>query len=272
MVSRSSPGWTVDPDDPRAPPSEVWERLTPCERQQVIDALPSEFEPTEACPPEGDTHSDVVYGARDALRTYYRKLRRRIYIAANMAVYCPNEAMFSPDVIGVLDVDDKPRDSWIVDAEEKGLDVCIEVHWLGRRAKDTADNVKRYARLGVREYFVCDLRKLELKGYRLPKPGRGRYTSLLPHRRRIHSEVLDLDLAISGGRLRFQHGSAPIPYADELIATLDAAVEAAGQHAQEEAERAQEEAQRAQAEAQRANEAERRLAEALAKLAALEKK
>ena len=278
MVSPSWTGWTVDPDDPRAPPAEVWERMTERERARVIASLPSEFEPTESSPPEGDVHSDVVYGARDALRTYFRKLRRRIYIGANLAVYYPGAQVFSPDVVAVADVEDRPRDSWIVSAEGKGLDLCIEVHWLGRRAKDFVSNVERYAALGIREYFVCDLRRLELKGYRLPEPGPGAYTPLLPKGRRIHSEVLDLDVAIDGQRLRFFHGSAAIPYADELIARLDAAVEEAGRHAQAETERAQAEteraqaeAERAQAEAERADDAERRLAEALAELEALKK-
>jgi len=268
MVSSSRPGWILDPNDPRAPSAEAWDRMTDRERARVVATLPSEFEPTEASPPEGDIHSDVVYGARDALRTYFRKLRRRIYIAANIAVYYPGERMFSPDVIAVLDVEDRPRDSWIVSAEGKGLNLCIEVSWLGQRAKDFVGNVERYARLGISEYFLCDLRRLDLKGYRLGgEPGI--YTPLLPKARRMHSEVLDLDLAIDGQRLRFFHGSAAIPYADELIARLDAAVEEAGKHAQAEAERAQAEAERAQAEAERAQDAEQRLAEALAELEAL---
>ena len=270
MVSSSRPGWILDPNDPRAPSADVWERMTDRERARVVATLPSEFEPTEASPPEGDIHSDVVYGARDALRTYFRKLRRQIYIAANIAVYYPGERMFSPDVVAVLDAEDRPRDSWIVSAEGKGLNLCIEVSWLGRRAKDFVGNVERYARLGIGEYFLCDLRRLELKGYRLGgQPSI--YTPLLPKARRMHSEVLDLDLAIDGQRLRFFHGSAAIPYADELIARLDAAVEEAGKHAQAEAERAQAEAERAQAEAERAVEAERRLAEALAELEALKR-
>ena len=41
--------------------------------------------------------------------------------------------------------------------------------------------------------------------------------------RRIHSEALELDVRIDADRLRFFHGYAAIPYADELIARLDAA-------------------------------------------------
>lgn len=39
--------YIVDPDDPRAPPHEVWERMNPEQRQRVVDSLPSEFPVTE---------------------------------------------------------------------------------------------------------------------------------------------------------------------------------------------------------------------------------
>ena len=32
--------WVVDPDDPRAPPDEIWEAMSPEERQRVVDSLP----------------------------------------------------------------------------------------------------------------------------------------------------------------------------------------------------------------------------------------
>lgn len=37
------PHWQIDPDDPRAPPLEVWTALTAEQRLEVLDALPSEF-------------------------------------------------------------------------------------------------------------------------------------------------------------------------------------------------------------------------------------
>ncbi|WP_426755543.1 hypothetical protein [Myxococcus sp. Y35] len=33
----------VDPDDPRAPPQEIWDALSPEERQRICDSLPSKF-------------------------------------------------------------------------------------------------------------------------------------------------------------------------------------------------------------------------------------
>jgi hypothetical protein len=35
-----SPLWRLDPDDPRAPSREVWERMSEAERQRVVDELP----------------------------------------------------------------------------------------------------------------------------------------------------------------------------------------------------------------------------------------
>jgi hypothetical protein len=36
------PKYVVDPDDPRAPPQDVWDRMTAAERAQVLEALPSQ--------------------------------------------------------------------------------------------------------------------------------------------------------------------------------------------------------------------------------------
>ena len=41
--SVSSPLWVVSLDDPRAPPTDVWNAMSEAERQAVLDALPSEF-------------------------------------------------------------------------------------------------------------------------------------------------------------------------------------------------------------------------------------
>lgn len=38
----SRPEWLPRPDDPRAPPQDVWDALTPAERARVIAALPAQ--------------------------------------------------------------------------------------------------------------------------------------------------------------------------------------------------------------------------------------
>jgi Uma2 family endonuclease len=271
MSQSKIPGWIPDPNDPRAPSQEIWDRLTPQQRAQVLDALPSHFEPTEASPPEGDRHTDQVFGARDVLRSFFRRHRRRIYVGNNLPVYYPNESMFAPDVIAVLDVEDHARDHWTVSHEGKGLDFAMEVLWRGRSRKDLHTNVVRYAALGIREYFVFDARRSHITAMRLPDTGGQVYQPIVPQAGRYASEVLGLEAGIDSGRLRFYVDTAPLPFSDELIAKLSAALDNIDDKLEQEAQRAEQEAQRAEQEAQRADAAEHKLAEALAEIERLKR-
>ena len=257
--------YTIDSDDPRAPSQALWNELSEVERRWIVEHLPSEFPPNEAAPPEGDTHYAHVRSTRDALRGYFRRIRRKIYIGSNLPVYYPGERMFSVDALAVLDAEDVPRNSWVVSAEGRGLDVALEIHWLGHRAKDFERNVSWFARLGISEYFVFDARHLKLRGFRLPESKNAPYQPVVPQGGRYASAVLGLDLGIEGPRLRFYAGSAALPDADDLIARLDGALSEAQARAEEEARRAEEEARRAET-------AEQRLAAALVELERLKKR
>jgi hypothetical protein len=260
------------------------------QRQAVIDALPSEFPVTEESLPEGDWHTEATSRSRSTLKRHSqgpRRRQRRIYVAGDLPVYYPGEPMFAADLIAVLDVGDHFRNSWIVTSEGKGLDLAIEIHWLGHRAKDAVKNVERYARLGISEYFFCDLRRRILRGYRLPDEGARVYQQLVPQGGRFYSQVLDLELGLEGQMLRFFQEGSPVLWAEEIIPRLEAAIDEAqaavaaeaaraaaeaeraaveSERAAIESERAAVEAERAAVEAARADEAERRLAEALAEL------
>jgi Uma2 family endonuclease len=264
VMSQHPDPWLVDPDDPRAPPQEIWDRLTETQRQRVLDSLPSEFEATEARPPEGDLHTEEVYGARTALRRFFGKTGRSIYIGTNLPVYYPGQAMFSPDVMAVLDVPIHPRSSWVVSREGKGLNFALEVIVLGNRRKDVKLNVERYATLGIGEYFIFDRPKLRLQGFRLRHTG-GEYEQLIPQHGRLPSKVLWLDLGVERGRLRFFVGDAELPGADELILKLEGFVNDLETRVAN-AER------RAEEEAHRADEMRSRLEEALAELERLKKR
>jgi Uma2 family endonuclease len=271
MSQRPDP-WRIDPGDPRAPPQEVWDQMSEAQRQHVVDSLPSEFPPSEAHPPEGDHHTEAVYGARTALRRFFEKTGRSIYVGTNLPVYYPGRSMFSPDVMAVLDVPTHARSSWIVSKEGRGLDLALEVLVRGERRKDLQRNVEEYARLGIQEYFVFDRPRLHLSGYRLRRGAPG-YEPIVPQHGRHASEVLGLELRIETGRLRFYVADAELPAADDLIMKLEGFVDdlegrlaAAEERAAEEASRAAEEARRAAEEARRAAAAEARLQEALAEL------
>jgi Uma2 family endonuclease len=266
MSLRPEP-WVVDQDDPRAPPEEIWSTLSEEQRQLIVDSLPSEFPPNEAAPPEGDLHTEAVYGARTALRRFFGKMGRGIYVGTNLPVYYPGRSMFSPDVIAVLDVATQPRPSWIVSKEGKGLDFALEVIVLGSRRKDVERNVELYARLGISEYFIFDRPKLRLQGFRL-RAGTQAYEPVVPQHGHFASAVLGLDLLVERERLRFYLGDSELPGADDLIDKLEVFVDdlegrlaTAENRAEEESRRAEEEARRAEEEARRAEEEARRAEE-----------
>jgi Uma2 family endonuclease len=264
MSQRPEP-WIVDADDPRAPPQDVWDRMTELERQRIVENLPSEFEPSEARPPEGDEHTEQVYGARTALRRFFGRTGRRIYVGTNLPLYYPGESMFSPDVMAVLDVDTHPRSSWIVSKEGKGLDLAMEVIVLGHRAKDVARNVEYYAELGIAEYFVFDRPKLKLSAFRL-KPESRVYEPVVAQHGKYVSKVLDLDIVVERNRLCFYTADAALPGADELITKLEGFVDELEARLAAAERRAEEEARRAEEEARRSRLAEEQLEKALAEL------
>jgi len=241
-----------------APSVEEWEALSPAERAAVIAALPGEVTDAESAMSEGERHFQAKVRALDALRGYFRRQRRRVYLAAEMPTYYPAEPRFAPDLFAVLDTDDTVRDKWVVSAEGKGLDWVLEVHVGGDRKKDAELNVARYARLGIPEYFVYDRARNRLAAYRLASPEARVYTAILPNHGLYESRVLGLDVQVEEDRLRFYAGMAPLPESDDLIARLQVMYDSAQQRADRE-EQLREEEQRLREEEQRLREEEQRL-------------
>jgi Uma2 family endonuclease len=220
MVQRLPTAYVFDPEDPRAPDLDQWERMSPDERARVVAMLPAEL-PLDLLPMEGDPHRKATRGAFDALDGFFRRTGRRVYLSAELATYYPAERHFAPDLLAVTDVDPHDRMSWVVADEGKGLDFVLEVHVAGDRRKDAITNVERYARLGIPEYFYFDRTRLHLAAYRLPPGGRV-YERIVPQSGRFASAVLGLDLALEDSRLRFFAGNAPLEDADEMVARLGA--------------------------------------------------
>jgi len=241
------PPWLLDPNDPRAPAQEIWDRMTKEEREQVVAVLPAEV-PLELHPPEGDEHRVPKERARNALDEFFRTIGRRIYVSSELATYYPNESRFCPDILAVLDVDSHQRSSWITSQEGKGLDLVIEVHVGGSATKDFETNVVRYARLGIPEYFIFDRVGVRVLGYRL-EPSSSTYARIVPQGGRLTSHVLGLDLTLESGMLRFYYGTAPVLFLEELVGKLNGMVtdlvearDRALQRAEEQAQRAEEQA------------------------------
>ena len=271
MVQQLPGGYAFDPADPRAPTEDQWAVMTPAERARVVAMLPAEV-PWELMPPEGDAHREAKERATGTLDDFYRRAGRRIYISSELAVFYPGEPRFSPDVLAVLDVDPHRRDTWVVATVGTGLDLVIVVHAAGDRAKDYKTNVERYARLGIAEYFIFDVRALDLRGHRLA-PAEGKkpraYRPVLPQRGRWASAVLGLDLAIDGGKIRFFHGNAPLLEAAELADNLGKMLDEVLTHKQEAEERARAAEEQKQAAEERAADLERQLREAQTEIARL---
>ncbi len=275
MVQQLPLGYVLDPADPRAPSDEQWALMSPAERERVVDMLPSHI-PLNALP-EGDPHRKAKNSALDSLDGFFRRAGRRIYLSSEIAVYYPNERYFSPDLLAVLDVEPHDRMTWAVAKEGKGLDFVLEVHVAGDWSKDHVANVERFARLGIHEYFVFDRRQLRLQGYRLVRQTRT-YQRLVPQAGRFASEVLGLDLAVDGTKLRFFAGNAPIEDANEQITRLGSMLDDVLAHKEDAQRRAEDleaklvEEQRLREEEQRLREqAEQRLAEALAEIERLKR-
>jgi len=215
--------------------------MTPAERAAVVDGLPASMSlEEETRPPEGDPHRDAKMGAFEVLRSFFHKLGRRVYVAAELTVYYPDEPRFSPDVLAVVDVDPHPRMKWVVSAEGKGLDFVLEVHVAGHARKDLEQNVERYARLGIGEYFILDEGRHRLSGFRL-EVGAHRYQAIPPVAGgRLHSTALGLDLVVEDERLRFYEGTAALLEERELRERLERMVAQVQRRVEEEKQRAEE--------------------------------
>ncbi len=241
-----------------APTEEAWRAMSPAERESFLVRVLDALSDPAAAMTEGRRHKKAKTRTIDALGLHFSAIGRAVYLAEEMAVMYPGEAVFSPDVlavVGVVEPEDDARMAWVVADEGKGLDLVIEVLHHGSRSKDLIDNVERYAKLGIPEYFVYDRLHQLIYGYRLTGEHARRYQRIVPQFGRHASAVLGLDLAIEGGTLRFFNGTAELPGSGDLIGRLNrmvADLEARAEDAAAQATQAQEQATQAQAQATQA--------------------
>jgi len=242
------------------------------ERARVVEALPGEVTWDEMAMPEGDLHSQAKMGALQALKGYFSRQRRRVYLGTELPVYYPAERRFAPDLVAVLDAESHPRQKWVVSHEGKGLDWVMEVHVGGDRKKDAEFNVKRYARLGIAEYFIYDRARQRLEAYRLPSPEAREYVPIAATQGRYPSEVLGLELQVQEGRLRFWAGHAMLLEYEEFIDQMETLVTGLQRRVDEEARQLEEAERRLADEARLREDLERRLAESQAELERLRRR
>lgn len=221
---------------PITPPEGEWRSMTAAEREGFLVRANEALSARRLRMTEGRPHKKAKARIVDLLDLHFKAMGRVVYVAEDMSVAYPGEDVFAPDVLAVLDViqpEDDERLSWVVADEGNGIDLAFEVLHRGDRNKDLVENVTRYARLGIAEYFVYDRARQHVHGYRLSAKGAGRYDPVVPQSGRYSSRVLGLDMAIQGGSLRFFQGMAELFGSDDLIGRLERMVESAEARADE---------------------------------------
>ncbi|AGC47662.1 hypothetical protein MYSTI_06389 [Myxococcus stipitatus DSM 14675] len=232
--------------------------MGPEEREEVVESLPGEVTDREMSPPEGDRHQDARHRVLDILRGHFDRRKRSMYIGSELPVYYPGERRFAPDLLVVFDVEPHSREKWLVSYEGKGLDWVMEVHSGGDRKKDAVYNVRRYARLGVPEYFIYDRAREQLLGYRLKARGSRTYSRIPEKRGRLRSKVLGIDFELRDDQVFLWTGPTLLLEPMEMVEQLKARVAKASQRADEELRMRREEARRRRNTVRRlASEAER---------------
>jgi Uma2 family endonuclease len=220
---------------------EAWRALPPAERLRLQVEYNGALSASADVMGEGRPHKKAKSSAIDALGLHFKTIGRTVYLAEELTVLYPGEKPFSPDILAVIDVEqpeDDERMAWVVADEGKGPDLVIEVLYRGDRDKDLVENVERYARLGVAEYFVYDRLRQQIHGFRLISPDATRYQRILPQLGHYRSGVLGLDLVILDDNLRFLSGEATLPVSADLIGRLQGMMESLGTKAQEAQEQA----------------------------------
>lgn len=163
---------------------------------------------------ESDPARDYLVYSVEALDIYFQD-REHVYVLGNLFIYYKKgvpSAVVAPDVFVVFGVAKKKRLSYKIWAEgDKVPGFVLEVTSLTTQKNDEEDKPKKYALMGVLEYFqydpTGDYLKPQLKGSRLIQ---GKYQPITPNLLpngvlSIHSEVLGLDLRLIEEELRFYH-------------------------------------------------------------------
>lgn len=161
---------------------------------------------------ESDPARDYLIYCVEALDIYFQN-REDVYVSGNLFFYYKKgvpSAVLAPDVFVVFGVRKKKRLSYKLWQEENKVpSFVLEITSLTTQENDEEEKPRKYAQLGIPEYFqydpTGDYLTLQLKGSRLidghyqPIAGNVLADGVLS----IYSEGLGLDLRLIGGELRF---------------------------------------------------------------------
>lgn len=204
--------------------------ISPHQLEVEIDYPDSDGAPMAESDPARDY---LIYGV-EALSIYFQN-RDDVYVSGNLFIYYKQgvpDAVVAPDVFVVFGVHKTKRRSYKVWEEGHKLpSFVLEVTSKTTQENDEEDKPKKYAQLGVEEYFqydpTGDYLYPQLKGAQLVM---GRYQPLAPVMLpdgvlSIRSQILGLDLRLLGRDLRFydpQTGTRLLSYLEEAQARQQA--------------------------------------------------
>jgi Uma2 family endonuclease len=191
---------------------------------------------------ETDLHRDLMVWNLEVLRQRY--LGQRVYIASNLFVYYVEgdpKKVVAPDDFVVLDCDPGQRRTFRTWEEKRVPDTIFEITSRKTKREDQVTKPKKFAEMGVREYFLydptSDYLRPPLQGFRLHG---GNYAAIEPDvGGYLHCQTLGIKLGLEENRLVMRDLQS-----GEVLRTRQEAAEQARDEA-EQARRAAEQARRA---------------------------
>ncbi len=155
---------------------------------------------------ESDKHRKLMHAVISALESFFSGALD-VYVTGNLLLYYVEgdaRKSVAPDVFVAFGVPKRDRRVYKLWEEGKGPDVVIEITSDSTQDDDLGRKFRLYEQtLRVPEYFLYDPTEdylhPPLQGYRLRQ---GKYAPCETVEGRLHSETLNLDLAVRDGQLR----------------------------------------------------------------------
>lgn len=193
-----------------------WSTVSPPTRKSEIFYPDSDGQPMA----ETDTHRKLILYLTSCLEIFFAN-REDIYVTGNIMFYFiegePTEVV-SPDVMVCFGVPKGERTSYKTWEENDVVpSVVIELSSRGTWRKDRVEKRLLYAMLGVKEYFIFN--PLDLKSesrFIALHLKNGEYEAAEIKNERVPSEVLGLELVVSGKTLRLFN-----PQTSEFLKTTE---------------------------------------------------
>ncbi len=221
-------------------------------RYAPTDKIDIEYPESDGKPiAETEIHRDAIMNTLQILIEYFKDIPD-VCVSGNMMMYYEKgnpKKSISPDVYVSFGVGRRRRRIYRFWDEGKPPDFTIEFSSNKTYRDDLEEKIPLYAKIGIKEYFLCDLEACYLPapliGYRLVD---GEYESIpIDVDGNAISETLGLELRLRGEYLDFYD-----PATDKLLLTPAEAAQEKAQQAQEKAQQAELRAEQAQSQVKQA--------------------